>query len=183
MFTLFSFDTTGLYSPIIFSDQFIQISTKLSTGLVQGIGEHQTKVILNATSSRQRYSLWTRDQAPNFNANLYGAHPVYLQLEKDSQASGVFLLNSNAMDIDLTPVPAATFRTIGGILDFFIYAGPTPSQVVSQHSSVIAKPFLPPYWSLGFHLCRYGYESAKNLKAVIDRNRAIGMPYVSKLNT
>ncbi|CAD5120509.1 DgyrCDS9075 [Dimorphilus gyrociliatus] len=176
------FDTTGLITPIIFSDQFIQISTKLNTGLVQGIGEHQTKVLLNATSSRKRYSLWTRDQGPTFNANLYGAHPVYLQMESDSLASGVFLLNSNAMDIDLTPAPAATFRTIGGVLDFFIYAGPTPDRVISQHTQVVAKPFFPPYWSLGFHLCRYGYNSAKNLKNVIDRNRAIGLPYEVQWN-
>ena len=26
---------------------------------------------------------------------------------------------------------------------------------------------LPPFWSLGFHLCRYGYNSIDNLKATI----------------
>jgi alpha-glucosidase (family GH31 glycosyl hydrolase) len=26
---------------------------------------------------------------------------------------------------------------------------------------------IPPYWSLGFHLCRYGYNSIDNLKKVI----------------
>lgn len=26
---------------------------------------------------------------------------------------------------------------------------------------------MPPFWSLGFHLCRYGYESIENLRKVI----------------
>jgi len=38
---------------------------------------------------------------------------------------------------------------------------------------------MPPYWALGFHLCRYGYNSAENLKKVINRNRQLGIPYVS----
>ena len=33
------------------------------------------------------------------NVNLYGAHPFYLALEKDGNAMGFFLLNSNAMGI------------------------------------------------------------------------------------
>jgi len=32
-----------------------------------------------------------------FNANLYGSHPMYLNIEKDGQTHNVFLLNSNAM--------------------------------------------------------------------------------------
>lgn len=32
-----------------------------------------------------------------FNANLYGSHPFFLNLESDGKAHGVFLLNSNAM--------------------------------------------------------------------------------------
>jgi len=35
------------------------------------------------------------------NINLYGVHPFYLSLEKDGQAHGVFLLNSNAMGMIL----------------------------------------------------------------------------------
>ena len=36
------------------------------------------------------------------NANLYGSHPFYLNIEEDHNAHGVFLLNSNAMG-KLTP--------------------------------------------------------------------------------
>lgn len=75
-------------------------------------------------------------------------------------------------------MPAITYRTVGGILDFYIFLGPTPEQVTAQYTDVIGKPYFPPYWSLGFQLCRYGYESLENLTRVFDRN--IGkIPYVS----
>ncbi len=61
----------------------------------------------------------------------------------------------------------------------YVFAGPSPDYVISQYTDVIGKPFLPPYWSLGFHLCRYGYTGTDELKKVIERNRAIGIPYVS----
>ena len=46
---------------------------------------------------------------------------------------------------------------------------------------VIGTPMLPPYWSLGFHLCRYGYTGLDNVKTVHDRMVAAGIPYVSFL--
>jgi lysosomal alpha-glucosidase len=53
-------------------------------------------------------------------------------------------------DIVLQPSPAITFLTIGGILDFFIYMGPTPNDVVHQHMITVGLPFMPPYFSLGY---------------------------------
>lgn len=83
------------------------------------------------------------------------------------------------IDVDISPKPAVTFRTIGGILDFFVFLGPSADAVISQYTDVIGKPFMPPYWSLGFHLCRYGYSDTAYVKKIIERNRAIGIPYVS----
>jgi len=75
-------------------------------------------------------------------------------------------------------MPAITYRTIGGVLDMYVFLGPKPDDVIQQYTAVIGLPIMPPYWSLGFHLCRYGYNSAANLKATIARNRQLGIPYV-----
>lgn len=61
----------------------------------------------------------------------------------------------NILEVILQPTPAITFRTIGGIFDIYFFLGPTPADVVKQYSEIVGKPFMPPYWSLGFHLCRY----------------------------
>jgi hypothetical protein len=35
-------------------------------------------------------------------------------------------------------MPALTYRTIGGILDFYMFFGPTPEHVVQQYTKVTA---------------------------------------------
>uniref|UniRef100_A0A4W5QWY0 Alpha glucosidase n=1 Tax=Hucho hucho TaxID=62062 RepID=A0A4W5QWY0_9TELE len=77
-------------------------------------------------------------------ANLYGSHPFYMVQEGDGQAHGVFLLNSNAMEVVLQPSPALTWVALGGILDLYIFLGPDPQSVVRQYLQVIASML----WSL-----------------------------------
>ena len=40
----------------------------------------------------------------------------------------------------------------GGIIDFYLYLGPTPQDVVMQHTEVIGRPNFPQYWTLGLEL-------------------------------
>lgn len=39
-------------------------------------------------------------------------------------------------------------------------------------------PFMPPYWGLGFHLCRWGYSSSAITRQVVDNMTAAGFPLV-----
>lgn len=43
----------------------------------------------------------------------------------------------------------------------------------------VGLPALPSYWSLGFQLSRWNYGSLDEVKRVVERNRATGLPYVS----
>ena len=128
-----------------------------------------------------RYGVFARDQPPyGENENLYGTHPFYMAIENDGQAFGVLIFNSNAQDYKLDEFEhdqsMLTYRTIGGIFDLFFFAGPTPEDVIKQYQSVIRTPYMPPYWALGFQLCRYGYNTLDNMKAAMQRTLDAQIP-------
>ncbi|KAK7112214.1 lysosomal alpha-glucosidase-like [Littorina saxatilis] len=177
------FDSKGM-APLIFADQYIQIGSRLASPLLYGLGEHRSRLALDV-KGRQKLVFWNRDQPPEENLNLYGTHPFYLNLEADNRtAHGVFLLNSNAMQVELQPLNnqgpetgSITYRVLGGILDFFVFSGPSSEDVVRQYVSLIGQSFMPPFWSLGFHLCKHGYGNSSEFWKVIQRNREAKMPY------
>jgi alpha-glucosidase (family GH31 glycosyl hydrolase) len=55
----------------------------------------------------------------------------------DTLFHGQFMLNANAMDVDLQPLPALTYTTIGGIIDLYVFTGPTAHNVIEQYWDVI----------------------------------------------
>ncbi|CAF0775981.1 unnamed protein product [Rotaria sp. Silwood1] len=168
-------------SSLIFADQFIKFSTRLSSPLLYGLGEHQQPLLINVTHEWKRLTFYTRDFPPMQYINLYGVHPFHINLEpaSDNQTNvhGQFFLNSNAMDIDLQPLPALTYTTVGGIIDLYIFTGPTVQNVIEQYWNIIGKPMMPPYWSLGFHLCRWGYNKIENIISSLERMQKADFPF------
>ena len=45
------------------------------------------------------YTLFAKDNNNHGNVNMYGVHPFYKYLRQSGAAHGVFMLNSNAMDV------------------------------------------------------------------------------------
>jgi alpha-glucosidase (family GH31 glycosyl hydrolase) len=160
-------------SPIIFKDQYIELSTTIkSNAKTYGIGESTR---LNQALNNGVYTLWAADiPAAVFDVNLYGSFPYYVQMV-DGSAHGAMLLNSNGMDIVLDSTQL-TYKTIGGIIDLYVFAGSTPGSVVSQYTSIVGRPTMMPYWSLGFHNCKYGYTDLQQVEDVVDGYASAGIP-------
>lgn len=167
-------------APLFFADQFLQISTLLPSQFLYGLGEHRNHFLQNLQWNTLTF--WARDVPPTESYNLYGVHPFYLAMENDGAAHGVFLLNSNAMEVALQPTPALTWRTTGGILDFYIFLGPDPNLVVQQYQQVIGFPAMPPFWGLGFHLCRWGYETSNQTWETVKAMRNFQIPQDAQWN-
>ncbi|KAJ8044860.1 Maltase-glucoamylase, intestinal [Holothuria leucospilota] len=159
-----------------FDDQFLQISTRLPSANIYGFGEHIHESFRHDLNWKT-WGIFTRDTLPLEDRNLYGHHPFYICVEDDGKAHGVFIMNSNAMDVTLLPAPILTYRIVGGVLDFYIFMGPTPENVVQQYLTLVGKPVMPPYWALGFHLSKWDYGSLTVMRDVVEDMRANNMPH------
>ncbi|KAM5206069.1 putative maltase-glucoamylase 2 [Hipposideros larvatus] len=158
------------------NDKFLSISTRLPSENIYGFGESE-HTSFRRNISWNTWGMFARDEPPGYKKNSYGVHPYYMGLEEDGSAHGVLLLNSNAMDVTLQPTPALTYRTTGGILDFYMVLGPTPELVAQQYTELIGRPAMVPYWALGFQLSRYGYRNATEISDLYDKMMAAQVPY------
>ncbi|KAF2969592.1 hypothetical protein GQX73_g3965 [Xylaria multiplex] len=162
------FDTSA--ASLVFESQYLRLRTKLPEDpVLYGLGEHSDPFKLNTTDYIR--TLWAQDSygVPT-GANLYGSHPVYYEL-RDSGSHGVFFLNSNGMDIKINKTAKdgqyLEYNTLGGVLDFYFIAGPSMIDVARQYAEIVSLPTEMPYWGLGLHNCRYGYQDAYEVAEVV----------------
>ncbi|KAM3482218.1 hypothetical protein MY5147_000337 [Beauveria neobassiana] len=59
------------------------------------------------------------------------------------------------------------YNTIGGVLDFYFFAGSSPANVSRQYADATGYAAMVPYWALGFHQCKYGWPSIDYVKSVV----------------
>lgn len=140
------------YSDLVFKDQYIEISTKLpKDASLYGLGENTQPRGIKLVPN-DPYTLYTTDiSAINLNADLYGSHPVYMDLRNHGGAAaahGVLLLNSNGMDVFYRG-NSLTYKVIGGVVDLYFFAGASPLAVVDQYTALIGRPAAMPYWAFG----------------------------------
>ncbi|EPQ50643.1 alpha-glucosidase [Gloeophyllum trabeum ATCC 11539] len=168
--------------PIIFEPQYLRVKTDLPANAnIYGLGEHTDSFRLPTHNHTRTF--WSRDAygVPN-GTNLYGNHPIYFEHRKTG-THGVFFLNSNGMDIKINDTETGDgttleYNTIGGILDFYFLAGSEtdPTEVARQYAQVVGTPAEVPYWSFGFHNCRFGYTDFVQVAEAITNYSDAGIP-------
>lgn len=71
----------------------------------------------------------------------------------------MYLRNAHPMAILLRET-SLTYNLLGGALDLYFFAGPTIKDVATSYQAdAIGMPAEQQFWTLGFHMCRWGYEN------------------------
>lgn len=145
------FDTSA--SNLIFQSQYLNLRTWLPKDpYLYGLGEHSDSLRLPTTNYTR--TLWNRDaySAPK-GTNLYGSHPVYYDHRGDKGTHGVFFLNSNGMDVKIDKTRDGKqyleYNTVGGVFDFYFFAGSTPKDASAQYAEIVGLPAMQSYWTFG----------------------------------
>jgi alpha-glucosidase (family GH31 glycosyl hydrolase) len=172
----------NLDSLLIFKDQYLEFSLLSDNAGRNTYGLGESTRLKQALQVNKMYTLWAVDLASMFlSENLYGSLPFYLQTVVDpkspnlGKAHGGLLMNSNGMDISVL-ADRINFKVLGGILDFYVFAGGSAKDVVQQSTAVVGKPAMVPFWSLGFHNCRWGYTGLQEIEEIVANYSAAGIP-------
>ncbi|KAK8063117.1 Glycoside hydrolase family 31 [Apiospora hydei] len=167
-------------APLVFEDQYLRLRTSLPRSPnLYGLGEHTDPFRLNDTDYTR--TMWSRDAyGVPYGTNLYGNHPIYFDHRVASGTHGVFLLSSSGMDIKINHTSDGQqyleYNVVGGIVDLYFLAGPTPTQVSQQYAQVAGLPAMMPYWGLGLHQCRYGYRDYYAIAEVVANYSEANIP-------
>eukprot|EP00253_Pinus_taeda_P010622 PITA_10622 len=127
--TLFNSTANATGNPLVFEDQYLEVSTALPlSASFYGLGESTMQTFL--LNMNQNYTLWNSNiGSSSTNVDLYGSHPFYLDVRAGGVSHGVLLLNSNGMDVEYGG-SFLTYRINGGVLDLYFFSGPSPLAVV-----------------------------------------------------
>ncbi|KAL5199105.1 hypothetical protein ABZP36_002617 [Zizania latifolia] len=98
--------------------------------------------------------------------SLYQSHPWVLAVLPDGKALGILADTSCRCEIDLRQ--ESTMKFSASCAHPVILFGPfnTPSEVITSLSHAIGTVSMPPKWSLGYHQCRWSYDSSEKVLQV-----------------
>ncbi|KUJ07646.1 glycoside hydrolase family 31 protein [Mollisia scopiformis] len=189
------FDTTG--TKLVYENQFIEFASALPENYnLYGLGEviHGLRMGNNFTRT-----FWAADVGDPIDYNIYGDHSFYLDTRYYeinettgnltyapnatdatgnyvSYSHGVYMRNSHGQEVLMRP-SNITWRTLGGSIDLYFYAGPSQKEVTKAYQeSATGLPAMQQYFTFGYHQCRWGYTNWSELQDVVDSFKKFGIP-------
>ncbi|XP_077234843.1 heteroglycan glucosidase 1 isoform X2 [Tasmannia lanceolata] len=138
------------------------------TGEVSGQLERTGKRIFTWNTDAWGYGSGT--------TSLYQSHPWVLAVLPNGEALGVLADTTRRCEIDLRM--ESTMKFIAPAAYPVITFGPfaSPIAVLTSLSHAIGTVFMPPKWSLGYHQCRWSYDSDEKVLKTAGTFREKGIP-------
>ncbi len=122
---------------------------------------------------------WTTD-ALDYDAltdEMYQAIPFFMALRPEV-SYGIFFNTTfwSQFDIGAEQPGVWKMETRGGELDYYIIYGPEPAQILKTYTQLTGRMPLPPKWALGYHQCRWSYESENVVRELAKEFRQRRIP-------
>uniref|UniRef100_A0AC35UBC5 Gal_mutarotas_2 domain-containing protein n=1 Tax=Rhabditophanes sp. KR3021 TaxID=114890 RepID=A0AC35UBC5_9BILA len=137
-----------------------------------GLPEHADGLVLKDTKNTDPYRLYNLDVFEYELASkmaLYGSVP-YVVAHSKSNSMSILWLNAAETWIDIDNDHKNTIKTHfiseSGLIDIFVFLGPTPNDLHRQYSSVTGKYPLPPQFAIAYHQCRWNYKDESDVAKV-----------------
>ncbi|KAG2680510.1 hypothetical protein I3760_11G101900 [Carya illinoinensis] len=165
-----------LYTPTfecLFGRQIVKIELPAGTSFY-GTGEVSGQL----ERTGKRVFAWNTDAwgyGPE-TTSLYQSHPWVLALLPNGEALGVLADTTQRCEIDLRKESTIQFVAPSSypVITFGPFSSPT--DVLRSLSHAIGSIFMPPKWSLGYHQCRWSYDSDKRVLEIANTMREKGIP-------
>ncbi|KAI7861897.1 glycosyl hydrolases family 31-domain-containing protein [Spinellus fusiger] len=164
---------------------------------VYGIPEHASSLSLKETRGgegayEEPYRLYNTDVfefETDSPASLYGGVPFMVAHRKDMSV-GVFFMNPAETWIDIVKTKEQSksspqkgistqthWMTEAGVLDLFVFLGPTTKEVLRQYHTITGTMAMPQLFAIAYHQCRWNYINQKDVLEVDSQFDKNDMPY------
>ncbi|MBH8563725.1 glycoside hydrolase family 31 protein [Nostoc sp. CENA67] len=134
-----------------------------------GLLDQRSKVRTNWTSDALDYGIMTD--------SMYQTIPFFIAL-RPGLGYGFFFNTTFWSRFDLGAEQPGVWRmeTQGSELDYYIIYGPEPAKILQTYTQLTGQMPLPPRWALGYHQCRWSYESQDVVRKLADEFRQRYIP-------
>ncbi len=112
---------------------------------------------------------------------LYHSEPFFYEfngIPGSDNVNAVLLDNPGQvlMDVGYSNSGRYMFGTRFGDLDYYVFLGEDPKNILDSFTAFIGRPELKPRYALGYHQGCYGYECAADLKWAVEKYREYRIP-------
>ncbi len=140
-----------------------------------GLLDKRSEIKTNWTVDALDYGLLTDE--------MYQAIPFFIALRPEV-AYGIFFNTTFWSQFDIGAAQPGVWqmetRSLTGTqtlpLDYYIIYGPEPANILCTYTQLTGRMPLPPRWSLGYHQCRWSYDSEEVVRELAQEFRKRRIP-------
>ncbi|BCX10225.1 MAG: alpha-glucosidase [Fischerella sp.] len=127
----------------------------------------------------KRFTNWTTDSLDYtmLTDAMYQAIPFFMAL-RQGVGYGLFFNTTfwSRFDVGVDQPDILRLETLGGELDYYIIYSPEPAEIVQTYTQLTGRMSLPPQWALGYHQCRWSYDSESEVRQLVQQLRQRRIP-------